>query len=182
MPRVAASFGANTNSWIPQPKSGRITRSPFVVRRMIRIDCLMLSSYSARAKRFFVVSLSSIATGNCQPTPRNLAISPTPFAGTVIITCLITDQHSHLSLDNLVGRTNRLQNRIAHAARLQTVNKYGLGTVYHHTGTMRGDGQRRHTGMNIRATSHARDHAPYLCCSCCLCCLLCSLRRRGTQS
>src|SRR5215467_12729094 len=132
-----------------------MTRSPFAVKRMIQIDCLILSSYSARAKRCFG---SSLITGNCQPTPRNLAILPAPLTATVTIPHLTTDQHGHLPPGNLIGWTNRLQNRIAHAARLQTVNEDSLGTVYHYTRTMRRDGQRRRAGMNIRPTGHARDH------------------------
>ena len=36
-PAVAASAGAKTKSWIAQPNSGRIGRSPGAVDRMIRI-------------------------------------------------------------------------------------------------------------------------------------------------
>ena len=36
---------------MPQPKFGRITRSPGAVSRMMRIDCRMSSSYATLATR-----------------------------------------------------------------------------------------------------------------------------------
>ena len=42
---VVLSSAVNTSSWMPQPKFGRITRSPGAVSRMIRIDWRMSSSY-----------------------------------------------------------------------------------------------------------------------------------------
>src|SRR3954468_15880949 len=51
---------------MPQPKSGRIVRSPFAVPRMTQMDWRTLSSYSATAS----APPSSNATGNCQPRPR----------------------------------------------------------------------------------------------------------------
>ena len=51
----------------PAPKSGRITRSPGSVPRMIRIACRTSSSYSAIA----IAPSAVTATGNAQPRPRN---------------------------------------------------------------------------------------------------------------
>src|SRR5260370_30331214 len=60
---------------MPQPKSGRITRSPGAVARMMRIDSLMSCSYSLMAMRPFI---GFTPTGNFQPRPRkalNIALS-----------------------------------------------------------------------------------------------------------
>src|SRR5262245_60365431 len=51
---------------MPQPKSGRMIRSPGAVPRMIRSDWRTLSSYSARAS-----ALPFRASGNAVPMPRN---------------------------------------------------------------------------------------------------------------
>jgi hypothetical protein len=46
---IAVSMTSKARSWIPQPNSGRITRSPRAVSRMIMIDWRMSASYSAMA-------------------------------------------------------------------------------------------------------------------------------------
>src|SRR6516164_1885592 len=53
---------------MPQPKSGRITRSPGAVSTMMRIAWRMSSSYSAKATNPVT---GSSATGMAQPRPRN---------------------------------------------------------------------------------------------------------------
>ena len=63
---VRALFGANTRSWMPQPKSGSIGRSPGAVARISRIDSSMRCSSRACAIRPFGVTCS----GNFQPMPR----------------------------------------------------------------------------------------------------------------
>src|ERR1043165_2694754 len=53
---------------MPQPKSGRMTRSPFAVPSMSQMDWRTLSSYSANSS----APPPSTATGNCQPLPRKI--------------------------------------------------------------------------------------------------------------
>src|SRR5512138_1212901 len=53
---------------MPQPKSGRITRSPFAVPRMTRMDWRTLSSYSARRN---MPLFGSSRSGKPVPMPRN---------------------------------------------------------------------------------------------------------------
>src|SRR4051812_15570753 len=53
---------------MPQPKSGRIKRSPFAVPRMTQMDWRTLASYSAGAS----APTPFKATGNCQPLPRKI--------------------------------------------------------------------------------------------------------------
>src|SRR4030095_2253112 len=52
---------------MPHPKSGRMTRSPRDLSRMMRMDCAIHSSYRATLMRLS----SSSPTGKPQPTPRN---------------------------------------------------------------------------------------------------------------
>lgn len=66
-PAVVALLTAKTRSWMPQPKSGRIMRSPLAVPRTIQMAWRMLSSRRATA---ICCVASSVWTGNCQPTPR----------------------------------------------------------------------------------------------------------------
>src|SRR5262245_18698097 len=53
---------------MPQPKSGRISRSPGAVPRISRMDWRTLSSYSARTKPCVA---GSSCGGKAVPTPRN---------------------------------------------------------------------------------------------------------------
>ena len=48
---VVLSTTSNTSSWMPQPKFGRITRSPGAVSRMIRIDWRMSCLVRRRSRR-----------------------------------------------------------------------------------------------------------------------------------
>src|SRR5690349_7889246 len=65
-PTVSASIVSNTRSWISQPNSGRIGRSPGAVPRITVSACSMSSRppTSASAPRWLTVS------GNAKPEPR----------------------------------------------------------------------------------------------------------------
>ena len=60
------SSGANTSSWIAQPNSGRIGRSPGAVPRMIRMLCSM-RSWPALSAMWWVPCVT--CTGYVQPAP-----------------------------------------------------------------------------------------------------------------
>src|SRR5215471_17764848 len=64
---VAALLTPKTRSWMPQPKSGRITRSPGEVARIVQIDWRTLSSPSDVSPIWLPPSRP---TGKFQPRPR----------------------------------------------------------------------------------------------------------------
>src|SRR5690606_19529478 len=65
-PAVVGLLGANTSSWMSQPKSSRLIRSPGAVPRMMKIDSRMFSSWADVA----MPPVRLTATGNRQPRPR----------------------------------------------------------------------------------------------------------------
>src|SRR5581483_3361078 len=83
---VAALLTPKTRSWMPQPKSGRITRSPGEVARIVQIDCRTLSSPSSVSS---IWPPPSRPTGKFHPRPRKSVsaigqpISTLPAATTV---------------------------------------------------------------------------------------------------
>src|SRR6266540_3194462 len=66
-PAVVASMGANTWSWMAQPNSGRIGRSPGAVPRISRIA----SSISRTRSTMAMLPVASVRTGKAQPRPMN---------------------------------------------------------------------------------------------------------------
>src|SRR5262249_4473842 len=98
IPRVAGLLGAKTRSWIPQPKLGRITRSPSAVERMIWIASSTLASYSATPNG--PVS-PSLATGKRQPRPKKSVILSSP------------DQHRGVALYDVVLWPRRFGDRFS---------------------------------------------------------------------
>jgi hypothetical protein len=68
-PAVRALAGANTRSWMPQPNSGRMGRSPNAVPRISRID----SRISACSVTSATDPVGSMRTGNARPEPMNSA-------------------------------------------------------------------------------------------------------------
>src|SRR5882724_4838239 len=110
---------SKTRSWIPQPKSGRITRSSFLVDRMIQIDCCTSFSYSTS---WMEASFSCSRTGNAHPRPRKLFACGKVFSPS-------TDQHREFADQNRVRRG--LDDRVSLAHRGQAVDQ--------HRGTARGD-------------------------------------------
>src|SRR6266446_9213024 len=77
-PAVDVLLGEKASRLRSAPKSGRMTRSPLDVPRMIRIDSCTNSSYLEIATLF-----ASTWTGNFQPTPRKACsaiISPQPIS------------------------------------------------------------------------------------------------------
>lgn len=74
-PAVCSLTGANTRSWIAQPKSGRIGRSPGAVDRTSRIASSTSRSPLTRA----IPPVGPMRSGNDQPDPTNCsAISGPP--------------------------------------------------------------------------------------------------------
>src|SRR5882672_4841712 len=67
---VAVLFGAKTKSWMRQPHSGRICRSPSAVPMMMRTDSSMLVSY----RLSWTAPFGPTEKGNLKPTPRKLVI------------------------------------------------------------------------------------------------------------
>src|SRR5262245_24948634 len=59
-------FGANMRSWMRQPKSGRLRRSPGAVPRMTKMDW---RTFSSRAE-LLTPPLRLIDTGKRRPLPR----------------------------------------------------------------------------------------------------------------
>jgi hypothetical protein len=64
---AAPLMTANGISWIPQPKSGRMTLSPAAVERTTSIASRMSSSYEDMAK----LPSAPMRRGNAKPRPRN---------------------------------------------------------------------------------------------------------------
>src|SRR5438105_2586264 len=65
---VEVLLGAKTKSWMRQPHSGRICRSPRAVPMMMRTDSSMLLSYLLS----WTPPLGPTEKGNLKPTPRKL--------------------------------------------------------------------------------------------------------------
>src|SRR3982751_6335017 len=70
------------------------------------------------------------------------------------IEALAADNHRELALNDLIWRTERFNNRVAHSTRLHIVDQDGLRPIDDHTGAVRRQRRRRHTYMDIRHSSH----------------------------
>src|SRR5262245_4220527 len=96
---VRASLTPKTRSWIPQPKSGRMTRSPGAVDRMVQIDLRIPSSGPGVR---WIWPPASRPSGKSQPRPRK----PGAVSGRPLL-MLSPDHHGaggdHLA-DRRVGR------------------------------------------------------------------------------
>src|SRR5438132_13793555 len=71
---VEVLLGAKTKSWMRQPQSGRICRSPRAVPMMMRTDSSMFCSYLES----WMPPEGPTEKGNLKPTPRKLLMRCTP--------------------------------------------------------------------------------------------------------
>jgi hypothetical protein len=117
MVKVLALATANVNSWMSQPKSGLITRSPLDVPRIIKIDSLILSSALVVA----TPPRSSVAGGNFQPRPKK----------SELMRCLLSDQDRYTPHGDGIGRPT-FNNGVPLACSWKI--------IYQHTATANGNG------------------------------------------
>src|SRR3954447_4101426 len=103
---VSLSAAANMKSWIRQPNSGRIGRSPGVVPRISRIA----SSLSCSRETSAIPPVESTRSGNAQPRPMNCSLTSSP-ARLVDLHGLALDGHGPRRLER--HRTTRLDAHVA---------------------------------------------------------------------
>src|SRR5438552_5592631 len=85
---VEVLLGAKTKSWMRQPQSGRICRSPRAVPMMTRTDSSMFCSYLES----WMPPLGPTEKGNLKPTPRKLLMPVSPQ----VLPCALRGGDPHL--------------------------------------------------------------------------------------